>query len=35
MGTVKGDMVASEFTDEEWDRMFEEKWDRFEKGPAQ
>jgi len=34
MGTVSGDVVSSEFTDAEWDRMFEEKWDRFEKGPA-
>jgi len=34
MGFVTGDIVSSEFTDEEWDRMFNEKWDRIEKGPA-
>ena len=34
MGTITGDIVSSEFTDEEWDRMFDEKWDRFEKGPT-
>jgi len=31
MGVITGDIVSSEFTDEEWDRMFEEKWARFEK----
>jgi prevent-host-death family protein len=35
MGVITGDIVSSEFTDEEWDRMFDEKWDRFEKGPAE
>jgi len=23
------------FTDEEWERMFNEKWDRFEQGGAE
>jgi prevent-host-death family protein len=32
MGTVTGDVVSSLFTDEEWERMFNEKWDRFDKG---
>lgn len=35
MGIITGDIVSSEFTDEEWERMFNEKWDRFEKGPAE
>lgn len=35
MGIITGDIVSSEFTDEEWDRMFDEKWDRIEKGTAQ
>jgi prevent-host-death family protein len=35
MGAITGDVVSSEFTDEEWNRMFDEKWDRFEKGPAE
>ena len=30
-----GDLVSSEFTDEEWERMFNEKWDRFEQGSSQ
>lgn len=34
MGTIRGDIVSSEFTDEEWERMFSEKWGRFEKGPT-
>ena len=34
MGTITGDIVSSEFTDEEWDRMFNEKWDRFEQGSS-
>jgi prevent-host-death family protein len=29
-----GDLVSSEFTDEEWERMFNEKWDRFEQGSS-
>jgi prevent-host-death family protein len=33
MGAITGDIVSSEFSDEEWDRMFDEKWDRIEKGP--
>jgi prevent-host-death family protein len=35
MGTIAGDIVSSEFTDEEWERMFNEKWDRLEQGPSQ
>jgi prevent-host-death family protein len=35
MGVITGDIVSSEFTDAEWDRMSNEKWDRFEKGPAE
>jgi len=35
MATITGDIVSSEFTDEEWDRMFDEKWDRFEKASAE
>jgi prevent-host-death family protein len=34
MATVTEDIVSSEFTDEEWDRLFNEKWDRLEKGPS-
>jgi prevent-host-death family protein len=35
MGAITGDIVSSEFTDEEWDRMFNEKWDRFEQGASE
>ncbi len=35
MGVITGDIVSSEFTDEEWDQMFNEKWDRVEKGPME
>jgi hypothetical protein len=35
MGVITGDIVSSEFTDEEWDRMADEKWARFEKGSAE
>jgi prevent-host-death family protein len=35
MGVITGDIVSSEFSDEEWDRMFDEKWARFEKGFAE
>jgi prevent-host-death family protein len=35
MGTITGDIVSSEFTDEEWERMFNEKWDRFDQGSSQ
>jgi hypothetical protein len=35
MGAITGDIVSSEFTDEEWDRMFDEKWDHSEKGPTE
>lgn len=34
MATVTGDIVSSEFTDEEWEKMFNEKWDRFDQGRA-
>jgi prevent-host-death family protein len=34
MGTITGDIVSSEFTDKEWDRIFDEKWDRFEQGSS-
>jgi len=34
MGAIAGDIVSSEFTDEEWERMFNEKWDRFEQGSS-
>ena len=34
MATITGDVISPEFTDEEWERMFNEKWDRFEKGPT-
>lgn len=32
MGTIRGDIVSSEFTDEEWDKMDRERWSRFGKG---
>lgn len=32
MGVITGDIVSSEHTDDEWDRLFQEKWDRIEKG---
>jgi prevent-host-death family protein len=32
MATITGDIVSSEFTDEEWEQMFNEKWDRFKQG---
>jgi prevent-host-death family protein len=32
LGRIAGDVVSSEFTNDEWDRMFEEKWVRFEQG---
>ena len=28
MATITGDIVSSEFTDEEWERMEEERWTR-------
>jgi prevent-host-death family protein len=34
MGTITGDIVTSEFTDEEWDRMFDERWDRLDQGSS-
>ena len=35
MGVITGDIVSSELTDQEWDRMFDEKWARFEKSSAE
>ena len=35
MATITGDIVSSEYTDEQWDRMFNEKWDRFEQVVAE
>ena len=32
MGTINGDIVSSEFTDEEWERMADERWERAEQG---
>jgi len=34
MGVLHGDIVASAFTDEEWDRMADEKQTRMEKEPS-
>ena len=34
MGVITGDIVSSELENEEWDRLFDEKWARFEKGSA-
>jgi prevent-host-death family protein len=35
MGVITGDIVSSEFSDEEWEQMFQEKWDRFDKVVAE
>ena len=35
MGVIHGDIVASEFSDEEWDRMAGEKWARLGKEPPE
>lgn len=35
MATITGEIVSSEYSDEEWDRMFNEKWDRFEQEVAE
>jgi prevent-host-death family protein len=35
MGAIHGDIASPEFTEEEWERMFHEKWDRFEAGPRE
>ena len=35
MGTITGDIVSSPFTDEEWEEMFNKKWDRFDQGYSQ
>lgn len=32
MGEITEDLVLSEFKDEEWSRLFDKRWDRFEKG---
>jgi prevent-host-death family protein len=32
MGIITGDIVSSEFTDEEWARMADERWERTERG---
>jgi prevent-host-death family protein len=34
MAAITGDIVSPEHTDEEGDRMFNEKWDRFEQGSS-
>jgi prevent-host-death family protein len=31
LGTITGDIVSSEFSDEEWERIADEKWDRIER----
>jgi len=31
LATVSGDVIESLHTDEEWERMFKEKWDRFDR----
>jgi prevent-host-death family protein len=35
MATITGDIESSIYTDEEWERMFNEKWDRIEQGGAE
>jgi len=35
MATITGDIESSMFTDEEWEQMFQEKWDRFDKAVAE
>lgn len=35
MATVTGDVVSSLHTNEEWERMFQEKWDRFDRANAE
>lgn len=32
MGTIAGDIVSSEFSDEEWEKMADERWERAERG---
>jgi prevent-host-death family protein len=34
-GVIRGDIVSSDLSNEEWDRMFDEKWARFEKGSSE
>ena len=34
MATITGDIVTPEFTSDEWDRMFDEKWDQSETGSS-
>ena len=35
MGVITGDIVSSEFTDEQWDRIADEKWDRIERDSSE
>lgn len=35
MATVTGDLASSLYTDEEWEQIFQEKWDRFDKANAE
>jgi prevent-host-death family protein len=35
MGTITGDIVSSEFTDEEWEQMADKGWEGIESGDAQ
>jgi prevent-host-death family protein len=34
MATITGDIVSPEFTGDEWDRMFDDKWNQFEPGSS-
>jgi len=34
MGIVAGEIVPSEFSDEDWTRMEDERWSRFERGSS-
>ncbi len=34
MGTITGDIVSSEFTNEEWERMVDEKWEGASEGTS-
>jgi prevent-host-death family protein len=35
LGVIHGDIVSSEFSDAEWERMADEKWARTEKGASE
>jgi prevent-host-death family protein len=35
LGRITGDVVSSELSNDEWDRIFEEKWARFEQRPPE